>query len=234
MNCIVIDDEPASQEILVSYIDKIPMLLLAGVYENALDAIAVIEAGKVDLVFCDIHMPDIDGITFLKTLNSPPLFIFVTGNPIFAIESFELNALDYILKPFTMERILKSVNKARTIMDRNKHNMPERKYLIIKDRSSNVILPHDEIFYLKSDKDYVKIATLEKDYLIWNRISDMEDCLSAASEFVRVQKSYIVNLNFVRKITGNVIVMKGELDDIPLGGQYRDELFKHLGIPVKA
>lgn len=230
INCIVIDDEPLAQENLAGQITKIPDLKLLGIFDSALDAMPLINAGKIDLVFCDIQMPDIGGISFLKSLKTPPLFIFVTGDPSHAIESFELDVVDYVLKPFGIDRLLKSVNKVRAFLESQKTRLPDRNYLIIKDRSLNVIMPYDEIFFVKSDKDYVQVSTVEKDYVMYKRLSEIEESLSSTRQFLRVQKSYIVNLDFARTVDGNYIKMKGNIKDIPIGGQYKAELYKKLGI----
>ena len=118
INCIVIEDEPLSQEAIVRDIGKIQNLNLLGVFDNALQALSIIQSGKVDLVFCDIQMPEIDGVTFLKSLKNPPMFVFVTGNPEYAIESFELDVVDYIRKPYNLDRLLKAVNKANAEIGR--------------------------------------------------------------------------------------------------------------------
>ncbi|SEB17096.1 LytR/AlgR family response regulator transcription factor [Pedobacter hartonius] len=233
MNCIVIDDERLARETLSGYIEKIPGLHLNGAFENALEATDLIGSGKIDIIFCDIQMPELDGVSFFKTLKNPPIFIFVTGHSAFAVESFELNVFDYILKPFSITRLLKTVNKIHAADD-NKRNGIDKKSLIIKDRSSNVIIPHGEIFFLKSDKDYIKVVTINKEYLVWKKISDMEDGLASTGQFLRVQKSYIVNLNFVKKITGNMIIMNGSIEVIPIGGQYREELYRYFGISIKS
>lgn len=230
INCIVIDDEPLAQENLVNQISKIPDLELMGVFDSALDALPLISKGKVALVFCDIQMPDISGVSFLKSLKKSPLFIFVTGDPNYAIESYELDVLDYVLKPFGVDRLLKSVNKARALLEAQKTNLPDRDFLIIKDRSLNIIMPYNEIFFIKSDKDYIKVATMEKDYIMYRRLSDIEESLSSTRQFLRVQKSYIVNLDFAKTVDGSVIKMKGNIENIPIGGQYKAELYRRLGI----
>lgn len=230
INCIVVDDEQLALDTMISHIEKIHDLELLGAFDNALDAMPIIFSGKVDLVFCDIQMPDINGVSFLKSIKTPPLFIFVTGDPNHAIESFELDVLDYILKPFGVDRLLKSVNKARAFLDSEKSSANDRKFLIIKDRYANVIVPYDEVYFIKSDRDFVDIYTAEKMYTVWRKISDMEETLAHAKQFLRVQKSYIVNLDFAKTIEGNHIKMKGSIESIPIGGQYKAELYKHLGI----
>jgi DNA-binding LytR/AlgR family response regulator len=230
INCIVIDDEPLALENLAGKIAKIPDLKLLEAFESAWDALPLINAGKIDLVFCDIQMPDISGVSFLKSLTRPPLFIFVTGNPNHAIESYELNVVDYILKPFGTDRLYKSVNRARAFLESQKTNLPHRDFFIIKDRSKNIIMPYNEIIYLKSDREYVTVATIEEKYLMYKRLSEIEESLSSARQFLRVQKSYIVNLDFAKTVDGSYIKMKGSIEDIPIGGQYKAELYKRLGI----
>lgn len=231
IHCIVIEDEPHAQESLVSHIEKIDDLKLVGVFDNALKASPFIDNGKIDLVFSDIQMPDLDGISFLRGLDSPPKFIFITGNPSYALEGYELNVVDYILKPFSLERFVKAVNKARALLrSENKSNVPDRDFLIIKDRSSMVIVPYKEVFFIKSDKDYIRVSTMEKDYTMYRKLSEIEDSLSSAKQFLRVQKSYIVNLDYAKTVEGNHIKMKGSIEDIPIGGQYKAELFRRLGV----
>ncbi|WP_333889343.1 LytTR family DNA-binding domain-containing protein [Sphingobacterium siyangense] len=230
IKCIVIDDEELAREVLVSHLNKIPEVEILGVYENAFDAIQILKTDQVDLVFCDIQMPDMDGVTLLKTLQKPPLFVFVTGDPTYALEGYELNVLDYILKPLGVDRMMKTIDKAQLFLEDQKGAKSKRDFLIIKDRSNIIISPYNEVFYIQGDKDYVWIETLEKKYNVWKKLIDMEEKLSTAEQFIRVHKSFIVNLDFAKRVEGNVMKMKGSLPDIPIGGQYRSELYKRLGL----
>lgn len=230
INCIVIDDEKLAQHDLVSQLKQIYDLEVLGTFSNALDAKPLITSEKLDLIFCDFQMPDVHELAFLKNLKKTPLLIFVTENPSYAIESFELDVLAYIMKPIKEDRLLKSINKARVLLDAEKPRFHDRKSLIFKDRNSNIIMPYDDIFFIKSDKDYIKIATKEKEYTIWRKISDIERALDSARQFLRVQKSYIVNLDFAKVVGGSHIKMKGNIEDIPIGKQYKGELYNRLGI----
>lgn len=230
IKCIVIDQEQFAIDALLSCIEKIHDLEIIAVFTNAFDAMPIILAGKVDLVFCDIQMPDINGISFLKALKKPPLFIFVTRDPSFAVESYELEVLDYIMKPFTVERLLKAVNRARAFLESDKSALYDRNFLVVKDKSANVIVPYDEILFIKSDKDYLKISTEEKVYTVYMRISELEAALSHAKQFVRIQKSYMVNLDYAKALEDNCIRMKGSSESIPIGGQYKAELYLRLGM----
>lgn len=229
INCIVIDDEPLAKEKLVSYVNKVPDFELVGAFDHALPAMDVIRKGKIDLVFSDIQMPDITGISFLKTLKNPPLFVFVTGNPQYAVESYELDVLDYILKPFDFDRFMKSVNKVVAFMDSEISTVPNKDFFVFRERGTNVIVKYDEIFYVEGNKDYVNVVTGEKDYMVWKKMAQMEAELPK-DLFTRVQKSYIINLSLVKEVSASLIKMKGNIKDIPVGATYRDELYRRLGI----
>ncbi|MDF2855115.1 MAG: mrkE 1 [Neobacillus sp.] len=230
IKCIIIDDEELAQEILVSYLKKIPDVEILGVFDNAVDAMKTLNTNEANLVFCDIQMPDMSGITFLKSLRKPPLFVFVTGDPSYAIEGYELNVLDYILKPFGIDRLVKTIEKARAFINMENNKTADRDFLIIKDRSNIIISPYNEVYFIKGDKDYVLIETQDKKYHVWKKLIDMEETLSTAKQFVRVHKSYIVNLDFAKRVEGNVIKMRGSITDIPIGAQYRAELYRRLGL----
>lgn len=232
IKCIVIDDEPLAQVLLVSQLKKIPDIEIIAVFDNAFDAMKFIKTKEVDLVFCDIQMPDMNGISLLKSLVTPPLFVFVTGHPDYALLGYELDVLDYILKPFDVERLVKTINKAQAIL--NYGNSAAKDFMIIKDRSHLIITPYNEVFFVKGNKDYICIDTLEKNYNVYKKLIEMETSLSNAKQFVRVHKSYIVNLDFAKRVEGNVIIMKGSIQEIPIGRQYRSELYSRLGISVNA
>lgn len=230
ITCIVIDNEPDALINLVKQLRQIPHLYILKTFDKALDAISMISSGQVDLVLCELQMPDIDGLSLLKSIKKPTLFIFVTADPTQAILSYELGVLDYIMKPFSADRLHKAISKAHTLLDSKKTNKPDRDFLIIKDRTLNIIMPYNEIFFLKSDSDYVNIATKEKNYTVCKRLTEFEQELSSAQQFLRVQRSYIVNLDFAKTIDGNLIEMRGHIEVVPIGGKYRAELYTRLGI----
>ncbi|MDF2476431.1 MAG: mrkE 1 [Sphingobacterium sp.] len=230
IKCIVIDDEEFARDIMVSHLNKIPGVKILGVYEGAIDAMQILKSGEVNIVFSDIQMPDMNGISLLKSLKNPPCFVFVTGDPTYALEGYELNVLDYILKPFGIDRLMKTIGKAEMYLDEIKGKKSERDFLIIKDRSNIIISPYNEVFFIQGDKDYVWIETLEKKYNVWKKLIDMEEKLSSAKQFIRIHKSFIVNLDFAKRVEGNIMKMRGNIQDIPIGGQYKSELFRRLGI----
>lgn len=229
INCLIIDDEPLARETLEDYIVRIPFVNLLGSFEDPMEAMEVISSTKVDLVFSDIQMPEITGISFLKSLKQPPLFIFVSGHPVYAAESYELDVVDYIVKPFSFERLLKSVNKARASLASGQDDLLFKEYFTIKDRTRNVVVRYEEIHYLEGCKDYVIVATSEKEHMVLDTMKHMESVLPKKT-FLRVQKSYIVNLAYVKAVSPTTVIMKGSIKDIPIGLQYRDNLYKMLDI----
>ena len=233
IKCILIDDEELAQEQLISKLTKIPNVAIVAVFNNAFDAIRLLNSDQINLVFCDIQLPDMNGVSLLKSLKNPPLFVFVTADPNYALEGYELNLLDYILKPFTMERLLKTIHKAQDFLAAAKAHTVTRNYMIIRDKQYNFITPYNEIYYIKADKDYASIWTKDKKHYVWRKLIDLEESLLEAPQFARVHKSYIVNLEYAEHVIGNIIKMKGSLPDIPIGGQYKTGLFNKLGIAVK-
>ncbi|MEC3880606.1 LytR/AlgR family response regulator transcription factor [Parapedobacter sp. 10938] len=230
MSCIALDDEPLARAHLEDSIRKTPDLDLKGVFSNAADAWHFLSKHAVDVVFTDIAMPDMDGISLLKSIKNPPLFIFVTANPDYAASSYELDVLDFIVKPFDHGRFLKAVGKVKAFFRQPEGKSNEAFFLTVKDGCYNLILQRDEIVYLKGEKEYTRIVVDDKkEYLIHKNLGKMELLLPKDS-FMRVQKSFIVNLHYVRSVGTSEITMKGNIDNIPIGRQYRDELFKRFGL----
>lgn len=230
IKCIVIDVDQAAQQLLIDSLKKIPGLEILGAFNNPLEALYMLQNNDVDLVFSEIKLPDLDGISFYKSLLNPPLFVFVTSDPSYAIASYELNVLDYILKPFGMHRLLKTLEKAQAFLAVEKNKLPSRNFLIIKDRSNIIISSYNEVFYIKGDRDYVWIETRNKKYHVWRNLKDMETLLLTATQFVRIHKSYIVNLDFAIRVEGQSLIMKGHLGAFPIGPHYKAELYRRLGL----
>jgi DNA-binding LytR/AlgR family response regulator len=225
--CVIIDDELIAREALAEYIAKVPFLKLLGSYESPLELMGLSE--QPDIIFSDIRMPEMDGISFLKSLNTPPVFIFVTGNPEHAAESYDLEVLDFVVKPFDLTRFLKAVNKAKAFLDIKHKSTKSDQYLIVKDRNQHVVLDYADICYVKASKDYVIIETTEKAHTVWRTLSSLEAVLPR-DRFQQVHKSHIVNLKFVKSIAAEKLILKGNLGEIPVGDQYKDELRRRFGI----
>src|SRR5690606_34279997 len=222
-----LEDEDLAREALEEFIGQIPYLELLGSYESPLDLLIL--NVHIDLVFSDIRMLEMDGISYLKSLINPPIFIFVTGNPEYAAESYDLDVLDFVQKPFNFTRIMKAANKAKAVLDLKNGAKKDSNHLIIKDRYLYTILEYDHICYVKGNKDYVTIETIEKTFTLWRTLGDILRELPK-DRFLQVHKSYIVHVNFVKSIAAKKLIMKGGLSEVPIGDTFKDEVRRHFGI----
>ena len=216
MKCLVVDDEPIAREILESYIDDVPGLSLVGVCSSALKAMEVLKKEHVDIMFLDVNMPRLSGIELLRALDRYPAIVLTTAYPDYALQGFELDVVDYLLKPFSFERFLRAVQKVETRIQ-----IPEGdlKQLIVKsDKKTWPIEIHD-IRYVESVGDYVNITTHERKIMVHNTLKNIEDSLPGG-QFFRVHKSWIISRNAIEFIEGNYI-MSGTTS-IPIGKSYKD------------
>lgn len=193
--CLVIEDEPLAQDILKKYIQDHPSLELVAICADALQAQQVLARHTVSVIFLDINLPRLSGIGFLKTLAHPPLVIFTTAYPEFAAEGFELDAIDYLVKPFSFERFLKAVNKVLEKLARKtteKTHTPA--FIFIKSDKKVYKIDLDDILYLEALDDYVKLVTAQQSYLVNDTLKSLQEELPA-THFMRVHKSYIISKN---------------------------------------
>lgn len=230
INCIIVDDEPLAIKVLEKYIKELPYLHLADKFHSAIKANEALQKQSVDLLFLDINMPKISGISLLKSLPNPPLVIFTTAYPEYAVEGFELEALDYLLKPFSFERFLKAVNKAvRQLETAQKLQASDQSQisgnLVIKADRKLYPLPFDSLLYLQAFGDYVKVFTKEKLYLPKETLQKLEKRLPG-TQFIRVHRSYVVALEAIQYIEGNHLRINNQ--KIPIGQSYREQLLQHL------
>ena len=223
MTVIVVEDEPLSQQVMEKYIAQHPSLELVAMCSNAFDAQEVISKKTVDLMFLDINLPQISGINFLKTLLHPPTVIFTTAYPEHALESFDLDAVDYLLKPFSFERFLRAVNKAMALRKENRKNSSD--HIFIKADKKVYRIQINDILDLEALGDYVKIRTIQGQHLVNSTLKDMMDELPA-EEFIRVHKSFAIARNKISFIEGNFIRIADK--DIPVGATYKEEVQKLL------
>ncbi|MEO1010815.1 MAG: response regulator transcription factor [Bacteroidota bacterium] len=241
MNCIIIDDEPLALGIIKSYCEDTGGINVLGTFTNPLKSIHYIQKNPVDLVFLDIEMPQISGIEFIKSLEKKPLFIFTTAYPQYAIEGFELNAIDYLVKPIPFPRFLKSMNRAKEIyhMKVNKEAIgnvapagggthTENHFVFVKSDYNNVKIKIDDITYVQGLKDYLKIHVKEgKPILTLLSFREMAAKLPSTS-FYRVHRSYLVNVNHVDSIQRNRILIHEVR--IPIGESYKGDFMKRVGL----
>lgn len=229
INCIVIDDEPLARETLEEYILKVPFLKLIGSFDDPLEAIAIINSQTVDLIFSDIQMPEMDGISFLKSLRNPPFIIFITGHPGFAVEGFELDIMDYILKPFSFERFLRAAIKVQRVIESNKSDDLDKEYFPISDGHKTFLVKHKDIYCVEGNEDYLKVKTQEKEFLIKKTMKEMQNSLPAEA-FIRIQKSYIVNINYIKFFDATKLTLTVDGPTIPIGLKYREAFLKKLNV----
>lgn len=226
VSCIIVEDEPLAQNVLKNYIADHPALELTGVCANALEAQKAVLAGDVQLVFLDINLPGLSGISFLKSLVNPPKVIFTTAYTEYAVEGFELDAVDFLLKPFSFERFLKAVNKAiHAIQEKTAHAPAESPFIFLKADKKVHKVKLDSIIYLEAAGDYVKVVTSGGQHLVNDTMKKLEEQLPG-SIFMRVHKSFIISKDKIRFFEGNYVKV-GDVE-IPIGASYRDEISGQL------
>jgi len=222
ISCIIVDDEPASREIIEKYISDCALLNLISSCKNAFEANEIINREQIQLIFLDINMPNLSGIKFYKSLSNPPFVIFTTAYPEYAVEGFEVDAIDYLLKPFSFERFLKSVNKALNIFNQKDiaDNIP---FIVLKADKKLFRVNIKDINYLEALGDYVKVDYLNHTIMVHDTFQNLLTQL-AESNLIRVHKSFAISLNKFDHIEGNMIKIKDK--SIPIGQKYRSDLLK--------
>lgn len=234
IKCIAVDDEPLALDLVESYIRKVPFLELVATCESAYEAMTVLKDNKIDLMLLDINMPDLSGIQFIKTLSHPPAVILTTAYEQYALEGYELDVIDYLLKPFSFERFLKAVNKVnrQPQLDSSAKNSDTQQpsaeighdYMLVRIEHNILKVNLDDIFYIEGFKDYVKIYTMaDKPLLTIKSMKALEDMLLDKG-FIRVHRSYIVSLKKIESMRNNRIRIKGK--GIPVGESYRESFNK--------
>lgn len=241
MNCIIIDDEPLAIDVLTDYCKKIDFTEVVGTFTNPLDAISIIREKNIDLIFCDIEMPQISGLEFISALENRPLFIFTTAYTQYAVEGFELNAVDYLVKPIPYHRFIKAVSRTKEILaQREKPSIANifpsnggqndtQKFIFVKSEHENIKIDLDEIEYIQGLKDYLKIHIKGTNKTILTLLSfkDLLDKLPQ-NQFIRVHKSFVVNVNVIKTIQRNRIVINDTR--IPIGESHKTQFFSFLGL----
>lgn len=224
IHCIIVDDEPIAHEILEEYILRCGRITIVGHARNAVEALALLEKYAIDLIFLDIQMPLISGLTFLKNLERPPAVIFTTAYQEYAIDGFELNAVDYLLKPFSYDRFLKAIDKIKT----EKTVTPERSYFFSNNNRSTEKIYHDDILYIEAVGDYMKIHLSDRYLLQRSTLKALEEELPA-DEFIRVHKSYIVPVKKIIAIKKDTLYLSKSLT-IPVSQSYKEHLIQKFRV----
>ncbi|MFB6342103.1 LytR/AlgR family response regulator transcription factor [Saccharicrinis sp. FJH62] len=228
--CIIVDDEPLAQALMKDHVSKLEDFELVGVCSNAMEAMTALHNNKIDLMFLDIHMPQISGIEFLKILKNPPKVIFTTAYREHALEGFELDVVDYLLKPITFERFLKSVNKfyqtkSDTVQVNEGIKGPDDSYIYVKENKMVKKIPLKDILYIEGYSEYVRIYMPDKRIITKASLTELENKLPA-DDFLRIHKSYIVSVPHITAFSASIIEIKEK--ELPIGRNYKNSVMKAL------
>ncbi len=238
LKCIVIDDEPLALDIITDYISKIPFLTLVKSTENAIEALQLVQEGGIDLVFLDIQMPELTGIQFLKIAGDKANYILTTAYSQYALESYDLNVSDYLLKPIAFDRFYKAVEKVRLQVQKPNHSglsqvevpvhvpppaSPQQDFIFVKTEHKIQKIQLDDILYIEGLKDYISIFTKNERIITLQNMKKMEETLPKG-RFIRVHKSYIIGVEKIESIERSRILIAGKT--IPVGDTYREAFFK--------
>jgi DNA-binding LytR/AlgR family response regulator len=226
ITCIAIDDEPKALEVIERYCGKSGLVNLKATFREPVKAIEFLQHEKADLLFLDINMPEISGLQLVQTLSPRPMIIFTTAYSNYAAESYDFNAVDYLLKPITFERFLVAVNKVAALLSKNAP-VNDDETIFIKSGPQTYQVKLADILYLEKDGNYITVHLKDKHILIRENMSDIFDILPPA-DFLRVHKSYVVAIKHIAMIEVHQLIINGE--KIPIGSTYRESLRSRLGM----
>ncbi|HEY9001922.1 MAG TPA: LytTR family DNA-binding domain-containing protein [Mucilaginibacter sp.] len=227
INCLIVDDEPIARQGILEYIDQVEFLHAAAVCKNAIEASSALQNNHIDLVFLDIQMPKITGIDFLKNLSNPPLVIFTTAFPEYAIEGYELNVMDYLLKPISFERFFKAVLKVQAYLSlRLRHEVTQvENYFFIKSNQKIEKVLIEDILYVEALSNYVILYTKNKKHIVYMSFKGMESQLPEGL-FIKIHKSYIVAVNAIQTIDNNEVILADHI--LPISKSYRTQVMQRI------
>ena len=230
IRCVIVDDEPLAREILGQYVAQNQELQLVGSCKNANEVLDLLRKEPVDVLFLDIQMPGISGMALMKSLENPPLVVFTTAYDQYAVEGYEVSAVDYLLKPISPERFNNAVTKVAEIVrlkQLEKSSSNDVNYMFVRADYQDIKVPFDEIMYVEGLKDYVKIVTKDKRIVTLTNIKGMMEKLPE-HQFLRVHKSYIVAKDKVQTVKGNIITIADK--EIPIGLTFKDNFKKAMNL----
>ncbi|MFA9186923.1 LytR/AlgR family response regulator transcription factor [Flavobacterium magnesitis] len=238
MKCVIIDDEPLAVDLIKEFVSKVESLELINTFNNAIDAIAVINNSNVDLIFLDIEMPHFSGIDFLNAIDKKPLIIFTTAYSDYAVEGFNLGAVDYLVKPIPFHRFLKSVMRAQQLFQSQNSTStvtpkivaPEMEpdFMFVRSEYENVKINFSDILFIEGLKDYVKIYTTDNKFtLTLISLIKLENTLSSKG-FSRIHRSYIINIKYVKSIQKNKVLIADKR--IPISESYKNAFFERINL----
>ncbi|MHA7055661.1 LytR/AlgR family response regulator transcription factor [Aquimarina sp. M1] len=227
LKCLIVDDEPIAQKIVKGFIADTPNIEVFEVCDNAMEALKILREDTIDILFLDIEMPKISGLSFLKTLSHPPATIITTAYREFALEGFELNAIDYLLKPFSFERFLKAINKVIEAKNgaSTKSETPAKTFEYFKADRKNIRVDYADIIYIEGLSNYVKIHLKNSQLVVYHKLIDLEKQLPGC-QFVRIHKSYIIALDKIKAYGNDYIEVLDK--QLSIGNTYRDRFFTRM------
>src|SRR6185436_3761068 len=221
IKCIIVEDEPLAVKVLADYVAQVPFLDLKGTFKDAILATEFLRENDVDLIFLDIHLPKLKGMAFLKTLIDPPAVIITTAYHQYAVEGFELNVTDYLLKPIEFERFLVAVNKVRSAHDEKErtNESQDKDFIFLTIQKKKVKILFSEIVYIESQREYIKIVTTKREFISKMSTHEIEDILPPHL-FKRIHRSFIVSVSKIDSYTADMVEVNGF--SLPIGRGYRD------------
>ncbi len=239
INCLIVDDEELARNLVENYVNRLPHLNIVGKCANPFEAMQALQENKVDLMFLDIQMPDLTGIEFLKTLSHKPMVIFTTAYKEYAMDGYELDVVDYLLKPFRFERFLQAVNKAAKLLKTTPEiteysaavqpvvidNETQKDYILVKSDYKVFRMFYKDILYIESMKEYVAYHTAEGRTLSLGSLKKLVEQLPS-EQFMRIHKSFIANISRIKALEGNMVHL-GE-KKLPIGTSYKEEVLKRV------
>lgn len=223
--CLIVEDEPLAQQLLTKFVTAHPSLVLSGVCKDALEAQQELREKAIDILLLDIELPTLSGISLLQTISQPPVAIFTTAYPQYAVAGFEMDAADFLLKPFSFERFLKAINKAIAVISQPAGITTQPASIFVKMDKKVYQLQVSDILYLSADDDYTNIVSTQRNYLVNDTLKSLLEQLPAA-DFLRVHKSYVVARKHIVFIEGNYIRTGDK--DIPIGAAYKETISQFL------
>ena len=232
VKCLIVDDEPIAREIMASHLDKVPHWEIKGSCINAEEAYEVLLKEDIDVIFLDINMPEISGIEFLQSLKNPPLVVFTTAYSEFAIKGYDLNVVDYLLKPIAFNRFFQTIEKVNGLLDaqtdKKESNAAPATYTFVKHGGKLKKVSFDDIIYIKAEREYSLIVSNNSKVLASKHLKSLINELPE-NHFTRIHRSYIVSHHKVSSISGSLIHME-DGTELPLGSKYKEGLLKKLQI----
>lgn len=233
MNCLIVDDEYMARLLLEEYVKKVPFLTLVGTCENALEAFHLLKTEVVDVIFLDIQMPHLTGLEFAKILQNKPAIVFTTAYSEHAVEGFQLDVVDYLLKPFSFERFVQAASKASNFVAFHKKAplpLPTKSslpgYFFVKSDGKQIKIRFDDILYIEGLKEYVSIYTTDKQRVVTLQSIKNLEAFLPKNTFLRIHKSYIISLAHIEALVGNQVEIHNKL--LPIGATYKEEVMKSL------